>query len=119
IVDHALERLAQLGLVDDDSFARRWVEERAAAKGFGSAKLVAELEAKGIDRDLALQAVSQVDSEETDRAKAVALRLVPRVARRPLAAQAAALAQMLARRGFGEEPVEAAVRSVLPPEGWD
>ncbi|MEA2476196.1 MAG: regulatory protein [Actinomycetota bacterium] len=119
IVAAALGRLGQLGLVDDAAFARSWIDERAVAKGYGAAKLVAELEAKGVDHELARQAVSEIDSDEIQRAAAVALKLAPRVAHRPLAAQASALAGMLLRRGFGGESTEAAVRSVLPPEGWD
>lgn len=119
IVTAAVARLSELGLVDDGAFARQWVEERGAGKGYGAAKLVAELESKGIERDLALETVAAVDGDECARAKEVAVKLAPRVSRRPLAAQASALAAMLLRRGFAEESTEAAVRSVLPPEGWD
>jgi regulatory protein len=119
IVTAALGRLAQLGLIDDAAFARRWVDERAVAKGYGADKLVAELEAKGVDHDLAREAVLELDSDEAQRAATVALKLASRVAHRPLAAQASALAGMLLRRGFCEESTEAAIRSVLPPEGWD
>lgn len=119
IVAAALDRLAQLGLVDDEAFARRWVEERAMSKGFGAAKLLAELAGKGVADDVAQDVVAEASSDESDRARAVALRLAPRVARRPLRAQAAALQAMLLRRGFDEDSTEAAIRAVLPPEGWD
>ncbi|MFN2594610.1 MAG: regulatory protein RecX [Actinomycetota bacterium] len=119
VVVAALDRLIELGLVDDQAFARRWVEERAIAKGFGAEKLVAELEAKGIDHELAHETISTLDQDESERARAVALKLAPRVARKPLAAQASALATMLLRRGFGDDSTESAVKAVLPPEGWD
>jgi regulatory protein len=106
-------------LVDDDGFARQWVEERAIKKGRGRAALVAELVAKGIDRAAAEEAVSHADIDEVAQAAALAARFLPQVADRPLPRQAEALLGRLLRRGFSQEVAEEAVGSVLPPQGWD
>ena len=57
-IDAALERLAQLGLVDDAAFARRWVEHRQAMRPRGAGALRDELRRKGIAPDLAAHVLS-------------------------------------------------------------
>lgn len=52
LVTSTVERLAELGLLDDDAFARAWVEQRDRAKPRGEHALRAELGLKGVDRAL-------------------------------------------------------------------
>jgi regulatory protein len=52
LVEGAIERLAELGMVDDEAFARAWVESRDRARPRGERALRAELRQKGIDRDI-------------------------------------------------------------------
>jgi regulatory protein len=118
-VERALTRLAELRLIDDESFARQWVEERAQRKGLGPRALVAELEAKGVDAEVAEAAVAGAAGSEERRAVEWAQRQVRRMADLPLDRQAQRLRHGLLRRGFDLEIAEAATRAVLPPEGWD
>jgi regulatory protein len=119
VVERTVERLIELRLIDDSAFALQWVEERARLKGRAPEALVAELAAKGIDRDLAEAALAAAEVDEEVQAKAMAARLVGRVAHKPLPEQGLALMSMLVRRGYSEEAAEAGARSALPPEGWD
>ena len=48
-IAEALARLEQLGLVDDLRVAERFVEVRAASRGWGPRRLAAELVARGLD----------------------------------------------------------------------
>lgn len=57
-IEVALERLAQLGLVDDAAFARRWVENRQLIRPRGAGALRDELRRKGIAPDLAARVLS-------------------------------------------------------------
>jgi regulatory protein len=50
VIDAALDRLLELGLVDDATFARFWVENRQACRPRGANALRDELRRKGIDR---------------------------------------------------------------------
>lgn len=118
-VGATLRRLRELGLVDDSDFARRWVEERAAGKGLGAAALISELRAKGVEVAVAEEAIAAAGLDEVARATELAATLVRRVARKPLDRQAASLWQMLRRKGYSSVAAEAAVKAVLPPEGWD
>jgi SOS response regulatory protein OraA/RecX len=51
LVEHAVARLVELGLLDDLAFSRAWVESRDRARPRGSQALRRELNLKGIDRD--------------------------------------------------------------------
>jgi len=52
----AVARCVERGLVDDERLARRFVELRAVARGWGPRRLVAELRRRGVERELAERA---------------------------------------------------------------
>lgn len=52
LVEQALARMVELGLLDDAAFARSWVESRDRARPRGSQALRRELSLKGIDREI-------------------------------------------------------------------
>jgi regulatory protein len=52
IVDTVLERLADVGYLDDEAFARAWVESRDRARPRGQNSLRRELALKGVERDV-------------------------------------------------------------------
>jgi regulatory protein len=96
-----LDRMEAVGLVDDEEFARGWVESRQQRRHLSRAALRRELTAKGVDRDQIDVALEQVDGDdELEAARSLAAKksrsmatLEPQVRYRRLAA-------MLARRGF-------------------
>src|ERR1700735_1072757 len=102
ISTRVLDRLADVGLVDDAGFAEQWVHSRRANAGKGKRALAAELHTKGVDNDLITSvlggintAAERVRAEQLIRKKLRRENLSDdevRVSRRLLA--------MLARRGF-------------------
>jgi regulatory protein len=93
----AVETLTRTGLLDDARFARG--RARAlAARGYGDTAIRFDLERQGVDPELATEALSDLEPER-DRA----LRLAA------TAGSTARAARLLARRGFGEEVIEAVV----------
>lgn len=52
LVDGAIARLTLLGILDDEAFARAWVESRDRARPRGERALRAELSLKGIERSI-------------------------------------------------------------------
>ena len=52
LVDGAVVRLGELGILDDEAFARAWVESRDRARPRGERALRRELSLKGIDREV-------------------------------------------------------------------
>ncbi len=52
LVDQVIERLLALGYLDDDAFARAWVESRDRAHPRGEHALRRELQLKGVERSV-------------------------------------------------------------------
>lgn len=50
LVEGCIARLTELGMLDDEAFARGWVESRDRARPRGERALRAELHQKGVDR---------------------------------------------------------------------
>ena len=50
LVDSAIVRMGELGFLDDEAFARAWVESRDRARPRGEHALRRELQLKGVDR---------------------------------------------------------------------
>ena len=61
LVENCVARLTELGMLDDDAFARAWVESRDRARPRGERALRAELRQKGVERPI-------VDAVLEDRA---------------------------------------------------
>ena len=118
-VGRTITRLIELRLLDDLEFAQQWVTERAASKGRSGDALVSELVGKGVDRTVAEEAVAAAGIDEELQARELAGRFLTKVASKPLEKQAEAILGRLLRRGFSHEVARDAVRSVMPPEGWD
>ena len=96
----AVEALTRAGLLDDERFARG----RAlalASRGYGDAAISFDLERQGVPDELASLVVGELEPER-DRAARIAA----------TAGGAARAARVLARRGFGEDAIEAAVGDV-------
>ncbi len=72
-VRHALGVFAELGYIDDATFAEQLVRRRSARRG--PRALAAELAAKGVDREVAQRAIGALDRDAQVRA---AVRLVHR-----------------------------------------
>jgi len=119
VVEDTIGRLYELELLNDEDFAVDWIEERTRRKGLGPKALIAELQRKGVERGTAEAALARSGVDEEAAATAQAERVVHKVIRYPLRDQASKLQQMLLRKGFSWEATEAAVKAVLPPEGWD
>jgi len=103
-VDGALERLSALGLLDDVRFARDYSFAKAH-RGRGPARLVRDLQAQGVDRRIAEEAVrSSLAAEGVDLTHAIRS-LVEKRARQlaglPAVVRKRRLIAFLARRGFG------------------
>lgn len=66
LTERVLERLIQKGYVDDEKFARFWIENRNLKKGSSMRKLSAELSAKGVDRSIIDTLLDESDRTDID-----------------------------------------------------
>ncbi len=55
LVDAAITRLYELGMLDDAAFARAWIESRDRARPRGERAIRQELAQKGIDREIVIE----------------------------------------------------------------
>ncbi|KUI40690.1 recombinase RecX [Mycobacterium sp. GA-1199] len=105
VSEKVLDRLEQVGLVDDADFAEQWVRSRRANAGKGRRALIAELRTKGVDSEL-IEAALADDEPGAERARAERL-VADRLRREKLAdgddaKLARRLVGMLARRGYSQ-----------------
>jgi len=88
------------GYVDDAAFARHWVQTRAA-RGYGAARLRAELRARGVPAPLIDAALTALEGDDQlEQARAVARRRLPALRRGKPERVAARLRDHLLRRGY-------------------
>ena len=117
LVESAITRMTELGMLDDEAFARAWVESRDRARPRGERALTDELRLRGVDRTVIAGALDErresaaadagVDDDEAPPSadEAAAERLLARNARTlarvadPRARRQRAYA-LLARNGF-------------------
>jgi regulatory protein len=109
-----LDRFTEVGLIDDAAFARAWVSSRQSGRGLARRALSAELRAKGVDPEVAAEAVEAVDDDDE---RASARRLVDRkvgaMRRLDRATATRRLMGMLARKGYSGGLAAAVVREAL------
>lgn len=115
-----LDRLADVGLVDDEDFAEQWVRSRHVNAGKGKRALASELRTKGVDDDVIAEALADIDS---DAERVRAEQLVADKLRRERLTDGAddvkvarRLVGMLARRGYNQSMAFDVVKVALASE---
>jgi regulatory protein len=114
-VDSALERAAELGLLDDAAFARSYIQSRAA-RGRGPSRLLRDLLAMGVDRRLIEQALAAEFPEGADQSAvplALARKRAAQLGSLPRQAKRRRVIAYLARRGFAGREVTEMVEEVV------
>ncbi|OBB74022.1 recombination regulator RecX [Mycobacterium sp. 852014-52144_SCH5372336] len=119
VSDKVLDRLEQVGLVDDADFAEQWVRSRRANAGKGRRALIAELRTKGVDNEV-IEATLADDEPGAERARAERL-VADKLRREKLADSddaklARRLVGMLARRGYSQTMAFDVVKVALANE---
>ncbi|HEX7824990.1 MAG TPA: recombination regulator RecX [Mycobacterium sp.] len=115
-----LDRLADVGLVDDEDFAEQWVRSRHVNAGKGKRALASELRTKGVDDDVIAEALADIDSD-AERVRAEQL-VADKLRRERLTdgtddvKVARRLVGMLARRGYNQSMAFDVVKVALASE---
>jgi regulatory protein len=116
-----LDRLAEVGLIDDVEYARAWLAGRWGRKPSGWRRLVQELRAKGIseeDAERARELLSERGSapDEVGSAAKLVAQARKRYARLEPQAQRQRLYALLARRGYDSDVIRRALELKEPLE---
>lgn len=118
VATRLLDRFEEVGLVDDEAFARSWVDSRQRTRGLARRALAQELRRKGIDDETAREVLAEVAPDDEEE---IARRLVRKKLRslRGVDDTVAArrLVGMLARKGFPGGLAHAIVRDELASSG--
>ncbi|MGO9163344.1 MAG: regulatory protein RecX [Streptosporangiaceae bacterium] len=115
-----LARYADVGLIDDATFAGAWVESRHQGRGLAGRALAAELRQRGVASGDIEAALDQLAPEqELQTARALVVRRLAATAGQPMPARIRRLMGMLARKGYSSSLAYRVVREALEHEGTD
>ncbi len=105
--DKAIDALRAQRYIDDEAFARYWVEQRARFRPKGERALVSELMAKGVARETIDLVLGEADPDaETKRAREVIRRPMTRWLLMTDVERKRKIHQYLAARGFSYDVIE-------------
>ena len=126
-----LDRFAAVGLLDDGAYAEQWVRTRHELRGLGRRALAAGLRRKGVDEEIAGEALSGID-RDAEKRRALALverrlrsmpvaaeQVVDPTSRRATDGTARRLVGMLARKGYPAGLAYEVVREALAARGGE
>ena len=113
-VDAALAKLENLGLIDDEAFARDHARS-LLRRHIGRQGLLYRLHASGVDDEVARAVVDQAfeDTDEAERAAEALGKQLKRWTKLPALKQRQRAYQFLARRGFGPDAISTAIKIAL------
>jgi regulatory protein len=105
--DKAIDQLRAQRYIDDEAFARYWVEQRAKFRPKGQRAIVSELMAKGVARETIDIVLGEADpAAETTRAREVIRRPMTRWLSMDDTERKRKIHQFLAARGFSYDVIE-------------
>lgn len=120
VATRLLDRFEEVGLVDDEAFARSWIASRQPGKGLARRALAQELRRKGIDDEVAREALDEIDpADEEEAARALVRKKLRSLSRVDDATATRRLVGMLARKGYGPGLSFAVVKAELAAAGAD
>ncbi len=106
ITARVFERLIEKGYVDDNKFARFWVENRFVSKGISKRKLRSELITKGINSTIINQILSETERNDADEIKKIILK------KQSHYPDHKKLTAYLARQGFNYDEIKRAINDL-------
>ncbi|HJW48832.1 MAG TPA: regulatory protein RecX [Candidatus Limnocylindria bacterium] len=110
-IDHAIDRLRAQRYVDDEAFARWWLEQRERFKPRGHRALRTELAQKGVGRDVVdLVLGERAPDADVEQARRALSRPLTRWADMPDAEKRRKIHTYLAARGFDYDTIDEVTR---------
>lgn len=114
VAEAVLDRLEEVGLVDDAQFAHDFVRQQQATKGLSGRALAQRLRAKGVDADTTRAAVEGLDPVlEAEQARLLVDKKLRSLHGLERQVQTRRLAGLLARKGYGSELSMRLIREAL------
>lgn len=95
-----INRLIEIGLINDAEYAAMWVRSRRTVRGSGPRTLRMELQQKGIDPDLIETAVAERTGDDAEVALRIASRKLQSLRHLPIEKSKKRVLDFLLRRGY-------------------
>ncbi|MDH3959420.1 MAG: recombination regulator RecX [Actinomycetota bacterium] len=109
-----LDRFEEVGLIDDRTFARMWVESRQRTRNLSARALRMELRTRGVADDLISDALETLTAEdELSAARVIAARKARSVQGLPRSTAIRRMSGALGRKGYGAAVTAQVVREAL------
>lgn len=120
VAEAVLDRFEEVRLVDDEDFARQWVQTRHLGRGLSRRALRHELRERGVADETVQSAVDEIDADaELEAARQLVRRRLPGMRDDDPVRRTRRLAGMLARKGYGTSVAYRAIRDVVGESGND
>jgi regulatory protein len=114
VAEAVLDRLAEVGLIDEAAFASMVVSSARNSRSLGRQGIAHELRRRGVDSTVSAAALSVVDDDaEESSARALVAKRLPGLAGVPAPVRARRLSALLARKGFSADLARAVIRDML------
>jgi len=114
VVEPLLDRLEEVGLLDDEAYAAQVLRTRFVERGHSRRALSQELSRRGITNDIAQNVLAEIsDDDERLAAKHLAAKLAQRGTELPPDVRLRRLVAALARRGYEPSLAYEAARSII------
>ncbi|GAA4218609.1 regulatory protein RecX [Actinocatenispora rupis] len=109
-----LERYGEVGMIDDEAFARAWVTSRHTGRGLARGALARELRQRGVDGETIGDALTELDGDtEAATARSLAERRLRSMSSVPPDVAFRRVVGMLARKGYAPGLAMRTVRDLL------
>lgn len=121
VVEHIVSKLKEQKFLDDEAFAKMWIESRIRSKPRSQRLLKIELRRKGIHEDIIDLVFDNTEGEvvgDTALAKKLAEKKIRRYTHLPREEIYVKLGSLLARHGFNWETIKTAIDEILK-EGYN
>ena len=113
VAEQVVNRMAEVGLVDDAAFAQAWVSTRHTGRGLARRALRSELRLQGVADEVASEALEALSTEdEFARAKQLVLRRIRTTGSLGDEKQIRRISGMLQRKGYSLGLIAAVLREV-------
>jgi len=114
IAESVLDRVAEMGYINDSEFAQLWVRSRFRARGLAPSVLRRELMTKGVDREIIELALAEIDpAESLNRARELAAKKLRGLSRLDSGTAIRRITSQLLRKGYSSAVSLAVAREVV------
>lgn len=114
VAEAVLDKFENAGLINDEEFARSWVQSRQRSKGLARNVLAMELRRKGVDEEIAQGALSELNPDvEREAAHRLVQKKLRTMSGLDQQVQIRRLTGLLARKGYAPQVAFDVVRQEL------